>query len=233
MLSSANTFGRRGHRAQSGMSLVELMVGVTIGLLVVAAATMMVSTQLTENRKLILETQLQQDLRATADIITRELRRASYYSDTVSQIWYEGRDTPIVENLFGATTPVSGDDLTEMTFKYRRRSGDEGPYGFKLAGYEVQSKIGGEWQVLTDVRVMKVTGLDIDLSTPVVYQLPCPRLCQPGNTQTCWPELQMRTATISLTGQSATDVNITRTLTTRVRIRNDFTKFNGATVCPA
>lgn len=233
MLKSQKLFSRPRRQVQLGMSIVELMVGITIGLFIVAAASILVSNQLSETRRLVLETQLQQDLRAATDIITRELRRASYYSDTALQVWFEGRTVPINENLFGATTPVSGADMTEISFKYRRRSGDEGPYGFKLAGYELQSMIAGNWQALTDVRVMKVTGLDVDLGAPVIYQLPCPRLCQPGNTQDCWPELQMRTATITLTGQSAADVSISRTLTTRVRIRNDFTKFNGATVCPA
>ena len=51
------------------------MVGVAVGLFVVAAASMLVATQLSDNRRLTLETQVQQDLRAAADIITRELRR--------------------------------------------------------------------------------------------------------------------------------------------------------------
>ena len=55
------------------------MVGVAIGLFVVAAASMLVVTQLSDNRRLTLETQVQQDLRATADIITRELRRAGHW----------------------------------------------------------------------------------------------------------------------------------------------------------
>jgi type IV pilus assembly protein PilW len=63
-------------RGQHGLSIVELMVGVTIGLLVVAAATVMISGQLVENRRLLVEAQLQQDLRAASDIITRDIRRA-------------------------------------------------------------------------------------------------------------------------------------------------------------
>lgn len=61
---------------QRGLSLVELLVGISVGLFVLAGATLLLSTQLGDNRRLLLETQLQQDLRATMDIITRELRRA-------------------------------------------------------------------------------------------------------------------------------------------------------------
>lgn len=218
--------------AQRGLSLVEMMVGITIGLIVVAAAAMMVSTQLGENRRLLLETQIQQDMRATVDIITRELRRASYNPSATGDLWYEGRTGPIVQNSFGTITPTSGVGLTAVEFSYRRRSGDQGPYGYKLEGNAIKSKIGGQWQTLTDTSVMRVTGFTVDLAAPVSYPLPCPRLCDDG-TQACWPSLQLRTATITLTGQSVADAAVTRTLRTQVRLRNDLTLFNGATICPA
>ena len=55
-----------------------MMVGIAIGLFIVAGAVALVATQLGENRRMLLETQVQQDLRAAADIITRELRRGGY-----------------------------------------------------------------------------------------------------------------------------------------------------------
>ena len=69
-----------------GLSLVELMVGVAVGLFVVAAAALMASGQLSDNRRLLLETQLQQDLRATVDIVTRELRRTGYWASPQSGV---------------------------------------------------------------------------------------------------------------------------------------------------
>ncbi|MBL0296208.1 MAG: hypothetical protein IPQ21_03185 [Betaproteobacteria bacterium] len=68
------------------------MVGITVGLFIVAAAAMLVTTQLGDNRRLLLETQVQQDLRATADIITRELRRAGLAG---ARLWpASGRQDP-------------------------------------------------------------------------------------------------------------------------------------------
>ena len=66
---------RQRSGSQRGLSIVELMVGIAIGLIIVAAASLLMSGQLNENRRLLAETQLQQDLRAASDIITRELRR--------------------------------------------------------------------------------------------------------------------------------------------------------------
>ena len=81
----------RARRRQRGLSIVELMVGMAIGLFVVAAASMLVVTQLSDNRRLTLETQVQQDLRATADIITRELRRAGHWGKARDGVWYRGQ----------------------------------------------------------------------------------------------------------------------------------------------
>jgi type IV pilus assembly protein PilW len=44
----------RMRRGQRGLSIVELMVGVAIGLFVVAGAAMLLSTQLSDNRQLLL-----------------------------------------------------------------------------------------------------------------------------------------------------------------------------------
>ena len=58
---------RIARRPPRGVSIVELMVGITIGLFILAAATVMLTSQLADNRRLLLEAQVQQDLRATAD----------------------------------------------------------------------------------------------------------------------------------------------------------------------
>ena len=221
-----------GPGRQRGLSIVELLVGVTLGLFVVAAAALMVSTQLAENRRFLLETQLQQDLRSTMDIITRELRRVSYNPNTAGEVWFEGKTALMSENASGAIRPTSGATLSEIGFDYLRRSGETGDFGFKHEGYVIKSKISTQWQTMTDANVMRVTAFNVNLAAPVVYQLPCPKLC-PDGTQDCWPELQLRAATVTITGQSVADTNITRTLQTQVRMRNDWTRFNAAEVCPA
>ena len=61
-----------------GISIVELMVGITISLFILAGASLVLTTQLDSNRRLLLEAQVQQDLRTTADMISRDVRRAGY-----------------------------------------------------------------------------------------------------------------------------------------------------------
>lgn len=222
---------RMGGRRQRGLSVVELLVGVTIGLFVVAAAALMVSSQLAENRKLLIETQLQQDLRATTDIITRELRRSAYRNEL--SIWRDASAGAVTQNSFGTIVPASGSAITEIQFDYRRRAGDDYGAGFKKEGYVIKSRVSDQWETMTDEKVMKVLLFEIELSAPVSYQLPCPKLCPTGTPQGCWPDVQLRTAKVKLTGQSATDTSVVRTLETQIRIRNDWVHFNGAQVCPA
>ena len=102
-------------RRMRGMSLVELMVGIAVGLLIVAAATCVLVSQLHDHRRLMLETQLQQDLRTASDIIVRELRRSGYWGSAHRAAWFHG--TPGV-----APNPYAGVGLAggELAFSYSR-----------------------------------------------------------------------------------------------------------------
>lgn len=88
MMVKIRIFGYAGKRRQShGLSIVELMVGITIGLFILAGTTLMLTSQLSDNRKLLLEAQIQQDLRATADMISRDIRRAGYWAMAYCAVW--------------------------------------------------------------------------------------------------------------------------------------------------
>jgi len=95
------TTSRRRLR-QAGLSLVELMVGITIGLIVVAAASLMMTNQVTENSRLLVETQLQQDLRAAAELMLHEMRRAGYNGKAEASVWSPSNPTPVA-NIYAPT----------------------------------------------------------------------------------------------------------------------------------
>jgi type IV pilus assembly protein PilW len=223
---------RSARRDQLGLSLVELMVGIAIGLFVVAAATLVIVTQLGNNRRLLLETQLQQDLRATMDIVTRELRRAGGSAAALPGVWFPG-SPQVARNLLGAVPVKAGFD--EVQFRYRR-DGDEGPFGFKRDGGTIRSLLGGSWQELTDANVMKVTRFRI---TPTVSTetVECPRACSAvPNDTACWPTLEVRRYTVEIAAEAQHDAGVTRSLRSEVRLRNDLISFNDAAhpdrVCP-
>ena len=209
------------HR-QRGLSLVEMMVGLAVGLLVVAGATMVVTTQLGDNRRLMLETQLQQDLRASADVITRDLRRAGAWTDTARTGLWSATAAP-ASNPYKAATPASGVTASQVTYGYYRAAGSPTAYGFRLSSGVLQTLLAGTWQDLTDVRVMTVTAFSVTARDGPAQQTPCPKLCPglPAPATACWPAVTVRDFVIAITAQSVADPAVQRSLSTSVRVRND------------
>ena len=81
-----------------------------------------------------------------------------------------------------------------------------------------------------------VTKLDIrwnDAGTGTAIQVACPKLCA-DLTQSCWPTVKVRELVVTIQGKSASDDTIKRSITTRVRLRNDLVNFNAPAtqVCP-
>lgn len=225
-------------RRQRGLSLVELMVGVTVGLFVVAAAGMLTANQLTGNRQLLLDTQIQQDLRAATDIVTRELRRASYSIGSETWPWGNGP----------TSTPLSFQEVNlptaeQIDFNYDRGSGEtdaslEYNFGFRWdsTAKVLQTRMStASWQDLTDRRTLRITAFSVTDVSPPATRMTCPKLCRADGTDSvadpadpgvsletrCWPTHTMRVYEISIAGEAASDANIKRTLTSRVRMRND------------
>jgi type II secretory pathway component PulJ len=219
---------------QRGLSLVELMVGIAVGLFVVAAAAMLVSIQLNENRRLLLETQMQQDLRAAADIITRELRRAGHWPDATQFVWVEGAAPPS-SNPYSDLTWDAGEP-NKVEFEYWRQPTESGPYGFKQDGSVLKTLLaGGGWQELTDSNTLRITAFSVtprDQSAPAI-PLPCPKLCTDGTTD-CWPTrtLTVREVVVDISGEAVVDPTVKRNLRSVVRLRNDLVGLP-TSACPA
>jgi Tfp pilus assembly protein PilW len=229
-----------GLRHQRGLSVVEVMVGVAVGLFVVAAAAMVVSSQLSSNRRLLLDTQLQQDLRVSADVVTRELRRAGAMLDTsaLRTVWYSQATatTPIAAALAASANEFSASTSpTQVVYHYQRKvTGAIENYGFRIANGKLQSLTGTTWQDLTDANVMTVTAFTLTPETNTATQLPCPNDC-PGGGQACWPTITVREYTVDISARAANDAEIQRSVRTRVRVANDLVTNNtGATdrICP-
>lgn len=232
--SRLNAPAARPARRQQGLSIVEMMVGVAVGLFVVAAATTVSVTQITENRRLMLETQLHQDMRATTDIVTRELRRASFYFAAPESIWINDTSTPAT-NPRRTITPSSGLGAKTVGFSYDRAPTVNGPFGFRYRDdYKVGSRLfsGSVWQDLTDTNTMTVNSFWVRPVSEESAKIPCPKLC-PDSTTDCWPTVSVREYVIDISAAAKSDVNVTRAMSSRVRVRNDAVNFKAAgNVCP-
>src|SRR5688500_2449424 len=63
---------------QAGFSLIELMVGMTVGLIMLAAVVALTTSVLRTNAETVTVAKLTQEGRAIGDLVSRELRRARY-----------------------------------------------------------------------------------------------------------------------------------------------------------
>ncbi len=213
-------------RKQAGLSLVELMVGMAVGMLVVAGAIMVVTTQLGDNRRLLLETQMQQDLRAAADIITRDLRRAGAWTDTARVGLWSATAAP-QSNPYSDVSPDTA-AAGQVDYGYYRNASYPTEYGFRLNNTGVlQSLLGIGWQDLTDAGVMEVTTFTVTPRNGPALQSPCARACAGGGTA-CWPTVTVRELDVVIEAKSRIDDAVRRSLRTTVRLRNDLV----AGVCP-
>jgi len=244
---------RRASQRQLGLSLVELMVGITIGLIVVAAASLLFSGQLAESRRLIAEAQVQQDLRASADIIARELRRGGGLGRDASvqeRVWTLGSATEPVPNGYALTlSPVGTDDAVAFDYYPEGTAAGStlsGGFGFRLDAtrgvIEYRLYAGSAstdyWQDLTDSATMQVTEFSVTRLPDIVARVLCPKPCPSGDTA-CWPTVNQRAFEIVITARHRTNPDVQRTHEARVRLRNDHFRFfsvNGTAttgeVCP-
>ncbi len=219
-----------GHQSQRGLSIVELMVGIAVGLFVVAAASMLTATQLSGNRKLLLEAQVQQDMRAAADIVTKEIRRMGYSLVAHNRVWPNSESTQQQHDLSTPTT-------SEITFRYTRAAGESGPYGFSYdpSTYTIKSKLAAAgWQELTDPRTLKIISFSITPLPGAETRMACSKRC-PDDTTDCWPRHQVLEFRVNMVGEAATDSTVSRSLSTVVRVRNEYLSSVGVSAthpCP-
>jgi Tfp pilus assembly protein PilW len=212
-------------RRQTGLSMVELMVGVAIGLFVVAGATLAVSNQLGDNRRLMLETQIQQDLRAATDVIARDLRRSGYWANAQDGIWHAGA-VAVASNPYSVLTLDSG-LASRVVFSYGRGPGINEQAGFDMVNGAILMRAGGQWQALTDSSTLRVTEFRVTLNSQTVA-LSCFNSCPPG-APACPPTQTVREVEVFIDGTAVHDPSVRRNARSNVRLRNDI--ITGA--CPA
>lgn len=203
------------NQRQKGFGLVELMVSITLGLLLMTSVVKLLQDSMKSNGDLAASKRLENNLHATLDLVARDLRRSGAMGDPIRQLWG-------VNNPFGRD-PVSAVDgeaaASCLTFSYDF-DGDGGldanapeeRYGFRLASGVVQMRVAGNgcdtqddasWQDVTTSGVVNVSQLQFVVNTNTAR----------GVTQ--------QSVQIQIAGHLVRDPEITRTLSRRVRLRND------------
>ncbi len=210
-------------RAQErGVSIVELMVGLAIGLVIIAAGLMLLASGMLQQRVLRADSRLMQDLRTTLDLVSRDLRRAGYWGAAVAGPGHG--DSAIAANPYRLLSVGSSD----VGFSYSRDEVENGSLdpreqlGFRLRQGALEMKLGSSgWQTLSDTGSMVVTAFEV---RPTVREVDLTATCEGRCTLArpgCRPHLDLRQLELRLAARSAQDASATRTLTATIRLPND------------
>jgi type IV pilus assembly protein PilW len=213
----------RGPHRQQGLSLVELMVGAALGLFVVAGALQLHAHHLRDNRQLLVEARLQQELRAAVDLVARQLRRSGYWQHAlagVARLPYDDAGGNPHSALTTASPAAFGADVDDAPGATTDASSR---WGLRLNGHRLQARIGaGGWQDLSDPAFVVVEAFEllpteraVDLLARCVVEV-----CPAGSTS-CPPRQLIRSVEIVLRGRASADAALVREARETVRLRND------------
>jgi type IV pilus assembly protein PilW len=226
----------RFRQGQRGLSLPELMVGIVVGLFVVAGAIALLVGNVGTSRRLLIEARVNQDLRAAADVVAREVRRAGFWENAIAGTVTTATSQAAPANPNAAVTANAS--ASTITYSVARdtpagRSATDGTldadeqFGFRLSSGVLEMQVGADsWQPLTDPSIITINNFAL---TPTETVLDIRASCAKPCTGTTCPTVTVRSYAISLRGTAVHDSSVARTLVERVRVRNDAT----AGVCPA
>jgi type IV pilus assembly protein PilW len=180
----------------------------------------------------MLEARLNQDLRSAADLVARDLRRASYWQSSLAGTKAIGSGSGTTPNPYRAVQSTG----SSVAYGFSRDEEEDNTlgageqFGFRLTGEGMlqMQTASDAWSDLVDGKLVRITAFEI---TPREVELNlgdlCSKVCMPGDPN-C-PTTKVRHFDLLLRGQAVADEAVTRELRLAVRLRND--QLEGA--CPA
>ncbi len=221
-------------RPAHGLSIVELLIGIAVGLFVLAGAAMVATNQISDNRRLLLETQIQQDMRTAMDVIVRDIKRSGYsfHADQLPavgtsplSIGYSPAGVLNVGNPLLYTYSAVAESSDNRTANPADPADDNDFKGFRRNGGVIQVQLGrGNWQPLTDGDVVSITDFTATVPPPTTVFLPtatCGTTPCPSTSGCGFARIVTRVIQLRMEGQATHDPRVKRALNTAVRVRND------------
>jgi prepilin peptidase dependent protein B len=235
-------------RAPRGLSIVEFMVGVVVGLFIVGGGTKLFVDYLGSNRSLLLATRTNQDLRAAADLVVRDLRRAGYWRNAEAGISTNVAVLPVA-NPYRVVSAASG--ILDYSYAKDNNNDRDDSERFGVRRAEVSGKgvlqlqtSLDTWETVTDPATLDFPAADgvsitqsqsrvVDVynECPCIFELTCnknqfldPNPDTPGVTGIYFntrPRLTVREFNVRLKAVASADSTIVREINESVRVRND------------
>lgn len=179
---------RLGH--QRGITLIELMISLTIGLFVLAAASSVYLTTVINSGSSISASRLNQELMTLMNVMVQDIRRAGYWREAASDPAKNPFNTMDVTALAVRPSIVDpiGTASSGQCILYAYDANDSGAMdneelvGFRLNSGVVQMRLSGDvetnsrhdhcddpdddWRDITDGNLVNITSLTFDSADP-------------------------------------------------------------------
>ncbi|WP_417688061.1 PilW family protein [Pseudidiomarina sp.] len=200
---------------QKGLSIVELMITITLGLLLMAALTAVFSNTIGVNSRSLKLSQMHEEATAVMDLMVGELRRTGYRGDA-AELVYDPANASTDFNNTVVVSQYTGEEANScIIFSYDEdadgvHDGAAENYGFRVRDNKIQRRQAssgcdsGGWQDLTSTAMLVVNDLDFTLTEQMIELVNEQRV------------------TIVMEVAMPSDTDITRTMTSEVVIRNAF-----------
>ena len=202
---------------ERGETLMGLLVGLSVGLIVLTAGSALLSNQLRGHRMALQDSHLHHDLRTAMDWMARELRKAQYSANA-----WETRSSTACDDAFcdgPEDFSIEGDWIDFSHDRNHNGKQDNNEcMGFRLAGKALLAKrscsASGDWLAITDNASLQITDLR--------WQLNC-------ELDRGWLR---RSVQMALTAQWPHDTSRQVSLTQTVHLRNDLPGSQQVLFCP-
>lgn len=204
-------------RGQKGETLMGLLIGLSIGLLVLAAGSTQLAHQLQGHKLALQNSHLHQDLRSAMDWMSRELRKAQYSATSWQTRSPNACNDPFCDGLEDFSIEGGWIDFSYDRNHDGLQNNDE-CRGFRLSNGALQARrscsSNGQWLAITDKASLEVTALS--------WQLHC-------EVRNGWLH---RSVDMRLTGQWPNDATRPISLMQTVHLRNDLPAHLQPLLCP-
>jgi Tfp pilus assembly protein PilW len=235
MKPSRTRAGRRapGTRKMTGLTLVELMIAIVLGMIVIAGVIQVFVGSVRSNGELLRMTRLEEELSAVLTLVSADVRRAGYNSlaanpANVASGW-DNLMAPITVagNCILYTYDTTGDGNDALAANR---------FGFRLTGTTIEMYTNTNaadwtcnaatgWAAATSTGVVDITALEFVLTQQCVNATNSTRTCLAGSALTGDALATNRILGIRITGELSADAMVARELEESVKIRNDLITF--------
>lgn len=222
---------------QTGLGLVEVLVALALGLFIVLVAVGLLLSQLREQHRRLLETRLQQELRASLMLIEADLRRAGRWGTADQGLWQPASSASPSANPYAAAVPDSASSPA-LGYTYSRDTTENQAvdpnerFGFRLhpttralelrtVGAALAPGTADTWQAVSDPQAVVFTELTVTPSLSVLSLGDrCTLPCAAGATD-CPPQLSVRRFDVTLAAQATPATSVQARMSRRIHLPTD------------